>query len=164
MSRDKTRAARVLFLRSPRHFHSLAIPLASRKLSTAKQGVLLSQVTKRRQNALFRFVILNRTDPPVVQSPADQDPLRIPQRRQPEKKPVLRHPLTVSPSPQLQKRDVAGERVPRPQHGHPPPDLLKNHLHGHLPSYRHPPARHSCTSGAASTRHGRHTPCGWWRS
>lgn len=38
MSRDKTRAARVLFLKSPRHFHSSAISLPPRGLSAAKQG------------------------------------------------------------------------------------------------------------------------------
>lgn len=164
MSRDKTRAARVLFLKSPRHFHSSAISLPPSRTFGRKTRVLLSQVAKRRQIALFRPVLLDRPYPPVIKSPADQDPLRVPQRREPGKKPVLRHPLTVSPSPQLQKRDVARERVPRPQRGHPPPYLLKNHFHGHLPSCRHPPARRSCTSCAASTRHGRRTPCGWWRS
>ena len=38
MSRDKTRAARVSCLKSPRYFHSYAISLTPRGLSAAKQG------------------------------------------------------------------------------------------------------------------------------
>ena len=164
MSRDKTRAAAGFIPKITPSFPFLRHFLDPSRTFSHKTRVLSFQVAKHRQIALFWLSPLNRLYPPVIERPADLYPLRVPQPREPGKKPVLRHPLTVSLSPQLQKRDVARERVPRPQRGHPPPYLLKNHFHGHLPSYRHPPARRSCTSCAASTRHGRHTPCGWCHS
>lgn len=164
MSRDKTRAAAGFISSFAPSFPFFSHFLDFSRTFNRKTRVFSFQSAKHRQNALFRLAVLNRTDPPVIQSPPHLYTPRVPQPREPGKKPVLRHPLTVSPSPQLQKRDVARERVPRPQRGHPPPDLVKNHFHGHLPSCRHPQAPRSCTSGAASTRHGRRTPCGWWRS
>lgn len=122
------------------------------------------QPEKRRQIALFRLALLNRTDPPVVERPPHLNAPQIPQLRQPGEKLAIWHPPTIRPAPQVKKQDVAGQGVPAPQRGHPPPDLVKNPLHLLLPSCRRPPARRSCTSCAASTTPCRRKPCGWWHN
>ena len=53
MSRDKTRAARVSFLKSPRHFHSSAISLTPRGLSAAKQGFYHSKSQNAAKSPYF---------------------------------------------------------------------------------------------------------------
>lgn len=149
----------------PASFFSFLARFLALSLTFVRKTRLSSpQPEKRRQIALFWLALLNRTNPPVVQGPPDLYPPRIPQLRQPGEKLAIRHSPTTCPAPQVKKQDVAGQGVPAPQRGHPPPDLVKNPLHLLQPSCRRPPARRSCTSCAASTTPCRRKPCGWWRS
>ena len=164
MSRDKTRAAAGFIPEITPSFPFLRHFLDHSRTSNRKTMVLSPQVAKRRQNALFWLALLNRTDPPVVERPPHLNAPRLSQLREPGEKLAIRHPPAIRPAPQVKKQDVAGQGVPAPQRGHPPPDLVKNPLHRLQPSCRRPPARRSCTSCAASTTPCRRKPCGWWRS
>lgn len=164
MSRDKTRAAAGFIPKITPSFPFLRHFLDPSRTFNRKARVLSSQFAKHRQNALFWLSPLNRPYPPVIERPADLYPLRLPQLRQPGEKLAIWHPPTIRPAPQVKKQDVAGQGVPAPQRGHPPPDLVKNPLHRLLPSCRRQPARRSCTSCAASTTPCRRKPCGLWRS